>query len=298
MSIIHEALKKAERVRELRPTGLPLSRRVRTARRSWRPGATRGLLIGLAMVGAGSFWLWFYAPKEGLSVNTPELAMPSLPAMALDRSTRRPLPLPSVHRPPDQASPVGAPSATVAGVPHLPIPALPTVEMQVTAQAAFERAREAEGRAQWEEATQHYRQALTLDPALVEARNNLGTLYVRQHQLPAAIDEFRAAVRLAPNHAMVRNNLGSAYILSGQETLAIQEFLTALHIDGTYVSPLYNLASLYARRGDVSQTIAFLTRALALEPAVLSWLQEDADFDGVRTAPDIERLYTQVQARP
>ena len=99
---------------------------------------------------------------------------------------------------------------------------------------------------QWEEAKGYYRQALTLNPTLVEARNNLGTLYVRQQQLTAAIDEFRAAIRLDPNYAMVRNNLGSAYFLSGQEALAIQEFLAALHIDGTYVSPLYNLASLYA----------------------------------------------------
>jgi Flp pilus assembly protein TadD len=139
----------------------------------------------------------------------------------------------------------------------------------------------------------YYRQTLALNPALLEARNNLGTLYVRRQQLTAAIDEFRTVIRLDPHYAMVRNNLGSAYILNGQETLAIQEFLAAMDIDGTYVSPLYNLASLYARRGDVGQTVAFLTRALALEPAVLSWLQEDSDFDGIRTAPEVRRLYTQ-----
>jgi tetratricopeptide (TPR) repeat protein len=96
---------------------------------------------------------------------------------------------------------------------------------------------------------------------------------------------------------MVRNNLGSAYFLSGQETLAIQEFLAALHIDGAYVSPLYNLASLYARRGDVGQAVAFLTRALVIEPAVLSWLQEDPDFNGIKAAPDVQRLYTQGHAK-
>jgi hypothetical protein len=85
--------------------------------------------------------------------------------------------------------------------------------------------------------------------------------------------------------------------LSGQETLAIQEFLAALHIDGAYVSPLYNLASLYARRGDVGQAVAFLTRALAIEPAVLSWLQEDPDFDGIKAAPDVQRLYTSGHAK-
>ena len=157
--------------------------------------------------------------------------------------------------------------------------------------ATFEQAREFEFKGQWEEAKSYYRQALTRNPTLVEARNNLGTLYVRQQQLTAAIDEFQAAIRIDPNYAMVRNNLGSAYFLIGQETLAIQEFIAALHIDGAYVSPLYNLASLYARRGDVGQAVAFLTRALAIEPAVLSWLQEDPDFDSIKAAPEVQRLY-------
>jgi Flp pilus assembly protein TadD len=125
---------------------------------------------------------------------------------------------------------------------------------------------------------------------LVEARNNLGTLYVRHQQLTAAIGEFQTAVRLDPNYAIVRNNLGSAYFLIGQEALAIQEFLAALHIDGAYVSPLYNLASVYARRGDVTQAAAFLTKALAIEPAVWSWVQEDPDFDGIKTVPQVQRL--------
>jgi tetratricopeptide (TPR) repeat protein len=168
--------------------------------------------------------------------------------------------------------------------------------VKATGQTAFERAREAESRGQWEEAERLYRRALALNPTLVEARNNLGTLYVRQQQLTAAIDEFQSAIRLDPDYAIARNNLGSAYFLSGQEAQAVQEFLMALHIDGGYVSPLYNLASLYARKGDVGQAVAFLTRALALEPAVLSWLQKDPDFDGIKAAPELERLFTQGHA--
>jgi tetratricopeptide (TPR) repeat protein len=198
-------------------------------------------------------------------------------------------------QPSSMTSPMGvqAPSVFAGNHRHLPIPTRLTPETQEAAQAAFERARAAESRGQREEAIGHYRQALTLNPTLIEAHNNLGALYVRLQQLPAGIDEFRAAIRLDPKYAMVRNNLGSAYILSGEEALAIQEFLEALHIEPTYVSPLYNLASLYARRGDVGQTVAFLTRALALEPAVLSWLQEDSDFDRVKAVPDLQRLYTQ-----
>ena len=52
MSIIHEALKKAEREREVRPRWLPLFGGVRTARQRWRPGAISGMLLGLGTLGA------------------------------------------------------------------------------------------------------------------------------------------------------------------------------------------------------------------------------------------------------
>jgi tetratricopeptide (TPR) repeat protein len=191
-----------------------------------------------------------------------------------------------------------APQPSTSAEVASPAPPVPLVlEAKATAETAFERAREAEFTGQWDTATRYYRQVLTLNPTLVEARNNLGTLYVRQQQLRAAIGEFQAAIRLAPNYAVVRNNLGSAYLLIGEEALAIQEFLAALHIDGAYVSPLYNLASLYARRGDVGQAVAFLTRALAIEPAVWSWAQEDPDFDGVKATPEFQRLRTQSHAK-
>jgi tetratricopeptide (TPR) repeat protein len=297
MSIIHEALKKAEREREPRPTGLPLHSGVRTARRRWRWCVTTGMLIGLTTVAALSTWLWLQSQAGNRPVRTARPMAQGLPAMVLGGEDQtapqtrvtHPLPIPTPL--------AGVWPSHADVVPSAATPLTLTLETQVSAQATFERARESEFNGQWEEAKTYYRQALTLNPTLVEARNNLGTLYVRQQQLTAAIDEFQAAIRIDPNYAMVRNNLGSAYFLSGQEMLAIQEFLAALRIDGGYVSPLYNLASLYARRGDVSQAVAFLTRALAIEPAVLSWLQEDPDFDGIKAAPDVQRLYTPGHAK-
>jgi tetratricopeptide (TPR) repeat protein len=297
MSIIHEALKKAEREREPRPTRVPFYGGVYIARRRWRPDAATAMLIGLTTVGAVTLWLWLYAPWGNFSVRTVGPMTQDSPATALEGDDQTALQTLIPHPPPTQQPLAGVPPPHADDVPHSSVPPTLALETQAAALAAFERARVAEFKGQSEEAMSFYRQALTLNPTLVEARNNLGALYVRQQQLTAAIDEFREAIRVDPNYAMVRNNLGSAYILSGQETLAIQEFLAALRIDGTYVTPLYNLASLYARRGDVAQTVAFLTRALAIEPAVLSWLQNDHDFDGIKAAPDVQRLYTQGHAK-
>jgi tetratricopeptide (TPR) repeat protein len=248
------------------------------------------MLVGLTMVGAVSTWLWLQSQGEGLPIGTATPAAQSSPAMIRggeDRAESQPAVSPLL--------PIAKPLATVgpSALDLLPSAAAPIsapVEAQAAGQSAFERAREAEFHGQWEEAKRFYRQALVFNPTWVEARNNLGTLHVRQQQLTAAIDEFQAAIRLDPNYAIARNNLGGAYVLSGQEGLAVQEFFAALHIDGGYVSPLYNLASLYARRGDVGQAVAFLTRALAIEPAVLSWVQEDADFDSIKAAPEMQRL--------
>ena len=293
MSIIHDALKKAEREREPRPTGLPLHRGVRTSRRSRRWGVTAGILIGLTTaVGVGT-WLWQQSPGEAPAVRSltplPQSSPASVPGAdaQVERQAvvTRPMPVVKPFEAPLRSAPDEVPS---------PAPSASlTPEAQAIAEAAFDKAREAEFKGQWEEAKRYYRQALARNPTLVEAHNNLGNLYIRQQQMTAAIDEFQAAIALNSNYAMVRNNLGSAYVLIGEEVLAIQEFIAALHIDGTYVSPYYNLASLYARRGDVSQALAFLTKALALDSAVLSWLQEDPDFDGIRAAPEFQQLRRQ-----
>jgi tetratricopeptide (TPR) repeat protein len=297
MSIIHEALKKAEREREPRPAGLPRYGSVRMARRRWRWSMTAGMLIGLTTLGAMSTWLWLQSQGGDFPVKTatPKAQDPAAIVLGGEDQTEQqavvtqPLPItrPLAAVRPSESDQISSPAASSALA----------LEVQATAQTTFERGREAEFTGQWEEAKRYYRQALTLNPTLVEARNNLGTLYAHQRQLTAAIDEFQTAIQFAPNYAIVRNNLGSAYFLIGQEELAIQEFLAALRIDGTYVSPLYNLASLYARRGDTGQAVAFLTRALAIEPAVLTWLQEDPDFDAIKASPEIQRLRVQTHAK-
>jgi tetratricopeptide (TPR) repeat protein len=291
MSIIHEALKKAEREREPRPRGLPLNGGGRPVRQRWRRSVPTGMLIALTVVVAAvCIWLWLQSPGGPSSAGT-AVPMPQYLPMVVredgaQAAQQAAATSPMLRAQPTEATRLWTSDEFPSQAALVPL----TPEVQATVEDAFERARAAEVAGQWEEATRYYRQALALNPTLVEARNNLGTLYVHQQRLTAAIREFQGAVRLDPSSAVVRNNLGSAYFLMGEEALAIREFLAALHIDGTYVSPLYNLASLYARRGDVGQAVAFLTRAMAIEPAVLSWVQEDADFDGIKATKEFQRL--------
>jgi tetratricopeptide (TPR) repeat protein len=291
MSIIHDALNKAQREREPSSPGLPLYRETRTTRRRWKGFVAASLCVGAAALGALSAWMRL--PAQSLLPS----AMVSLPLASvneLDRAAhtdQRGVVRESTTaaRRPEAMSQLQLDEKASASAPEVH-------DTADTAESAFTKARKAESDGQWDQAIHRYRQAIALNPALLEARNNLGTLFIHQRQIAAAIEEFQAALAIDSNYALARNNLGSAYLLRGEEGRAIQEFLAAIHLDGAYVSPYYNLASLYARRGDVGQSMAFLTRAQAIEPAVLSWLQDDPDFDGIRRAPEFQRLQARKQA--
>jgi tetratricopeptide (TPR) repeat protein len=288
MSIIHEALKKAEREREpVSPRLLPLYVANRAAQRRWKGVVTASLLVSAATLGVFGAWTWWSRPPSAL-VMAPLPVAPAgerRPADAPPREGERSA-MDMSHGPEGASRARQDETSTGVGP-----------EAYQTAESAFAKARQAEADGQWEQAIRHYRQATLLNPLLLEARNNLGNLLIRQRQIAAAIIELRAVLAVDSNYVLARNNLGSAYLLNGEEGRAVQEFLTAVQIDRTYVSPYYNLALLYAKRGDVEQSVAFLTKALAIEPAVLSWVQDEPDFDGIRGAPAFQHLRIQSQAR-
>jgi tetratricopeptide (TPR) repeat protein len=283
MSIILDALKKAEREREPMSSRLPFYGASRAAQRRWKGAVMASLLVSATTLGVFGAWTWWSRASSSrvmVPLSEPRPAEYTSPHDAVQRAT-------DVARMPADVSPPRRDEASSGS----------GSEADHTAESAFAKARQAEADGQWEQAILHYRQAIILNPRSLEARNNLGNLLIHQRQIAAAITELRAALAIDSNYVLARNNLGSAYLLNGEEGRAIQEFLAAVHIDRTYVSPYYNLALLYAQRGDVEQSMAFLTKALAIEPAVLSWVQDEPDFDRIREAPAYQRLRTQNQAR-
>jgi tetratricopeptide (TPR) repeat protein len=289
MSIIHQALKKAERERQPRPREvlghyLALDRRDR-----YRGVGLARLMLG-AMIGCcigAAIWLELGSilPLDSAPHPRPAEIIQSGEVQTQGHSSAPNIPVPARQ---EGVSPVsGAPAVPTEGITVVPSA---TAAARIGVEAIFERAVTVEAEGRWDEAVLYYRQALEQDPGLLKARNNLGNLYIRQNRFAEAVGQFQAALTLAPAYAYARNNLGSAYLMMGQETEAIQEFLAALRLDGSYVSPYYNLAAIYARRRDLAHVVAFLTKAIALEPAVLSWISADADFDAIRTAPAFRHL--------
>jgi Flp pilus assembly protein TadD len=280
MSIIYDALKKAERERQPSLRRVPLHR---LTPRPHRRGRWALLAAFVLAVGAGSgfaTWVWLASKAAAPTASqVPGTGAAQARTAAASGMGSQPTKEPAPALPPLK-------SGTEMSRDANPSPAF---DPQITVDVAVAEARRAEEAGQWEEAVQRYRQVIALDPTLLEVRNNLGLLYVRLNRFAEAIDAFQGVLARAPDQALARNNLGSAYLLSGQEHLAIQEFLAAVRLDGAYVTPYYNLASVYARRGDAGGAMTFLTKAMALEPAVLSWAREDPDFAGVWDSPVFRR---------
>lgn len=286
MSIIHDALKKAEFERQSTPLRLSTYRSANPSRRRWSLWATASVLIGAISLGGAGVWRWMAMPDPFAMT---EIAEP----IASRRSWG------SAERAPETSAASERERATPDAGWYMPAESsvsAPTMADATNAESAFAMARAAEANGRGDVAIALYRQAMASHPQPAQVHNHLGKLLVHQGEIAEAIARFQAALAIDANYVLARNNLGSAYLLSGKEGLAIQEFLATLRIDNAYVSPYYNLALLYARRRDLQSAIAFLTKAVALDPNVLSWVRDEPDFDSIRGAPELRRLQTQRQA--
>lgn len=113
-------------------------------------------------------------------------------------------------------------------------------------QAAVGRMELAAGRL--DAAVVRFRQALQLDPALVEARNGLGIALGRQGRLAEAEAEFRAALALEPESSYLLNNLGYLQILAGRFDDAAASLARASQLDRGNSQTRENLALLDTSR--------------------------------------------------
>lgn len=107
-----------------------------------------------------------------------------------------------------------------------------------------------------EDARRLYRETLRLDPGYGDALNNLGVIYIHDKNYLAAKRSFEKAIRLKPG----------------------------------YVEPYYNLACLYAIKGEVRQSLAYLKKAVSLDPSVRGWARKDTDLENLSGMPEFEEI--------
>ena len=105
------------------------------------------------------------------------------------------------------------------------------------------------------------------DPADARARHALGLAYLGAGRLPEAIAQLREALRLEPGLIEAHNNLGHALQLGGRLFDALVEFREAARLaPGSDVVRL-NLANALQDVGEVAESTAEYTASLAINPS-------------------------------
>lgn len=81
------------------------------------------------------------------------------------------------------------------------------------ARKEVEKAERARAKNRMDEAIVHFKQAISIDPELVAARNNLAAIYLRAAQPEPAIAQLEEAAKIDPKHPVLFRNLAVGYAM-------------------------------------------------------------------------------------
>jgi tetratricopeptide (TPR) repeat protein len=124
------------------------------------------------------------------------------------------------------------------------------------AQTLYEKAELFRKRGRLKDAKRFYEEALKLNSRHVDALNNLGVVYLHEKDYSAAQRKFEAITRIEPDDA----------------------------------DSYYNLACLHAVKGEKTQGLAYLKKAISLNPLVRTWARMDRDLDNLRSTPEFVEI--------
>jgi tetratricopeptide (TPR) repeat protein len=111
-----------------------------------------------------------------------------------------------------------------------------------------------------------FHQVIARKPDDPDAFYNLGTLYLRKSDFPAAREALEKTVELRPDYPEAWNNLGMLAAQQGQANTAVRNFERSLALRPDYTIALLNLGNLYRRQGSLEKAQELLDRALLVAP--------------------------------
>ncbi len=115
-------------------------------------------------------------------------------------------------------------------------------------------------------AREAFERALSLQPDLAEANNDLGALLGKEGDVEGAITRFRAAIASTPDYPDALNNLGYALLLTGRDAEARALYERALALQPDFPEALNNLGLLAGRTGDMDRAEKYFREALRRRP--------------------------------
>ncbi|MBD0392340.1 MAG: tetratricopeptide repeat protein, partial [Microcoleus sp. C1-bin4] len=116
------------------------------------------------------------------------------------------------------------------------------------------------------EAAAYYQRALEIDPNCAQSHNNLGILLQAQGNIAAAVSCFQKAIALNPIYLKALNNLGAILQQQGELPTAIACFHQALSVNSNYVPALVNLGVAMQAKSQLADAERLYERAIEAEP--------------------------------
>ncbi len=117
-----------------------------------------------------------------------------------------------------------------------------------------------------DEATQHYRQALELNPRDVGAHSNFGSALAARGQAAEAIAHYQQALAANPAHGPTHNNLANVLSDLDRTEEAMAHYKQALAINPNYAEALNNLGNIFRAQGHFDEALEHYSRAIAIRP--------------------------------
>ncbi len=117
-----------------------------------------------------------------------------------------------------------------------------------------------------DDAIEHYRQALQIQPDYTKARGNLGDALAKQGRFDEAINQYHRALKTDPNYSHGHGNLGVAMSAKGELDEAIRHFRQALQIEPGYPEAHNSLGTVLVALGRLDEAVKHFRRALETRP--------------------------------
>ena len=138
-----------------------------------------------------------------------------------------------------------------------------------------------------DEALAHLSESLRINPRCLDARNDVGMVFLAQGNGDKAIECFNDVLRLKPDYPNAHINLGLALAAQARYDQAIEHFAMALQVKPNLSDVYYYLGLAYDRLGKYDLAIQNYKEALRLKPDwfepmnSLAWIlaaAEDSNF--------------------
>ena len=98
---------------------------------------------------------------------------------------------------------------------------------------------------EYEKAVEKFEKAVSLDPKMKEAHNNLGYCYRKLGKLEQSLTSYQAALEIDPNYAQAREYLGETYLAMGEMDKAIEQYNKLKEMESPYADTLNMAIELY-----------------------------------------------------